>query len=329
MMDESTEARLANLERLVAEQQAEIERLRVGRQLPPAAAPDGRIDRRDLLRKTGVAAVGVMAVGAAAVAATPTPAAAADGDPITMGETTTGSSAAATVAIAPTIPTVGFAFTDNPDFQAMPPALGFPTSVLTVDATAANRIALSAGGPEYGLYASGQRAPILLAPNGVQFPFDDDQPHRFGELMVTTNAAGASLWFCVNAGTPGDWSLVAAPGSASTVGPGQQRLYDSRTTGGRLSSGQTRVISLGIPTVPIRAWLLNLTITETAGTGYLQLYSNAMPSPPQTSSVNWFTSNQNAANSVMTAADSIGNVRVTAGGGGSTQFIVDLLATYQ
>ncbi|MGE0879071.1 MAG: CHRD domain-containing protein [Acidimicrobiia bacterium] len=106
-----------------------------------------------------------------------------------------------------------------------------------------------------------------------------------------------------------------------------QRAYDSRTTAeGRFASNETRTIDLhgaGVP-ISVQAALVNLTVTETDGAGYLVLYSNEVLSIPGTSSINWSTSNQNVANTSTVAVDGQGRVRVTAGPA-STHVIIDVI----
>jgi len=112
----------------------------------------------------------------------------------------------------------------------------------------------------------------------------------------------------------------------------QVRKLDTREPGpltGRLLGGQTRTLAL-TPQLPSTASsaLVNLTITETDGSGYLSLYP-AGTSWPGTSSINWSGPGQTLASSVTVAVSSTGSIDIRAGGGGSTQVVVDLLGFYQ
>ena len=329
------EARVAGLERLVEAQQEEIRRLREG--APPGADPGEPVvvDRRSMLRTVGVAAVGA-AIGGAAVVTSASPAAAANGSPILMGQTTTGT--AATVAAVSPIGTTGFAFADDTSFVPSLPAPGTPSPVVTIAAGSNSGLYASSGladgvtasGGEYGIQTQGGLAALRLTGTAALAPTLDTHAHRAGEFVIESTPSGYFLWFCVKEGTPGDWSMLAGPDITSTFSPvSPQRLYDSRNSDGALSSGQTRVVNLGVPPSPGAAYLLNLTVTNTTGSGFLQLYSNAQATPPSASSINWFTANQIAANSTVTQVDAGGLAKVRAGGGGSAQFVIDLMGWYR
>jgi hypothetical protein len=110
------------------------------------------------------------------------------------------------------------------------------------------------------------------------------------------------------------------------------RVYDSRLTGGPISGGQTRTISVatttgGAPAVPVAASaiLYNLTVTETTGapgSSWLALFPFGTAFPGN-SSINWTSSGQTLANggAVSLGGDRQVNVRDS---GGSTQFILDV-----
>jgi hypothetical protein len=102
------------------------------------------------------------------------------------------------------------------------------------------------------------------------------------------------------------------------------RAYDSRTTGGPLTAGHSRAISLA-SAIPVGAAgaIVNLTVTQTVTSGYLTIYAAGTP-VPTTSSINWFGTNQTLSNQATTAVSLTRSVTVTAGGH-STQFIIDVL----
>jgi hypothetical protein len=118
------------------------------------------------------------------------------------------------------------------------------------------------------------------------------------------------------------------------------RLYDSRTPhiggttrNGPISSGENRPISIEIgnddqvielPVAGVRSAMINLTITETVGGGFLAVGNPGPDGARTTSNINWSTSGQTLANLAVTTLFE-GNLTIFAGGGGSTNFIVDLM----
>jgi hypothetical protein len=119
------------------------------------------------------------------------------------------------------------------------------------------------------------------------------------------------------------------------------RLYDSRTLhvggttrNGPLSGGENRPISIELgnddqtielPVSAVRAAIINLTITETVGSGFLAVGDPGPSGTRTTSNINWSASDQTLANLAITTLFE-GNLTIFAGGGGSTEFIVDLMA---
>ena len=114
------------------------------------------------------------------------------------------------------------------------------------------------------------------------------------------------------------------------------RAYDSRAgsppfTGvkGSINAniGQERDIHILVPGSNVLAMFVNLTVVATTGVGFLAMFAADEvwnPAAPF-SSINWFTNNQITANGVATAVDnSTGNVRIHAGGQGTTDFLIDV-----
>lgn len=108
------------------------------------------------------------------------------------------------------------------------------------------------------------------------------------------------------------------------------RAYDSRLTGGPILSGAQRTISVatttgGAPLVPSGASSVtyNLTVADTVGTGFLGLFPTGTAWAGN-SSVNWFTTNELDANGGVVALGGDRQINVICGGGGSTDFIVDV-----
>jgi hypothetical protein len=117
-----------------------------------------------------------------------------------------------------------------------------------------------------------------------------------------------------------------------------RRIWDSRTpdgslvvpgigAGGKISGGQEITFTLQ-PVVTRFAYgvLLNLTLDQTEGSGYLTVWARGEETPvPPTSNINWYAGNQIVANLVVTRMAGEADVTITAGGPGRTHFIVDLL----
>lgn len=108
------------------------------------------------------------------------------------------------------------------------------------------------------------------------------------------------------------------------------RAFDSRLGSGPILSGQTRTISVatttgGAPLVPptASAVVYNLTVADTVGTGFLGLFP-AGTTWQGNSSINWFTANEIDANGGIVALGGDRQINVICGGGGSTDFIVDV-----
>ncbi|MGZ4673019.1 MAG: hypothetical protein ACXV8K_10205, partial [Ilumatobacteraceae bacterium] len=122
-----------------------------------------------------------------------------------------------------------------------------------------------------------------------------------------------------------------------------KRVYDSRVIDpiGPLGGSATRVISVAngytvstatvdLPdVVPVgaKAIAYNLTITKTVGSGFLAV-APGDATALGASSINWFTSGMTLANGLVVKLDSNRQVKVFCGGGGSTQFIIDVLGYY-
>jgi hypothetical protein len=253
------------------------------------STPTPGTSRRNLLRAAAVGAVGVVG-GAAAFAR---PAAAATGQPLVLGQANTADAVTS--------------LENNGPF----PDLAGPGPVALELKSPGGHVHFvgSPGDAILGTYPDG-----TLAYNGSQ-----------GLRLQTNNEF-------VRVGQAGFGPLLVLSPPI--------RLYDSRTLhiggttrNGPISGGQDRPISIGIdnndqvielPAADVRAAMINLTITETVGAGYLAVGNPGPDGVPTTSNINWSASSQTLANlAVVTLFE--GNLTVFAGGGGSTQFIVDLM----
>jgi len=320
-------ARLALLEERVAAQEAELIELRQGAQVEAAQPAEpavidtddegAHLGRRNLLRAAAIAAA-----GAAASVASARPSAAQNGDPVIAGGTT--NATAPTVLRAPHVPTETFVVTDDPNYLPQLPPLDFPSTLLSAYATTDGRNGVSAIGGTYGLIAGGGLASLLLQQNDTD-PFQDDRLHREGEVLFRDGV----LYACVQSGVPGSWRRIASPFGMSHFVPltTPQRLYDSRVAGGRINAGNTRHIDLPLFTDDApRATLINLTVTDTTGPGFLAAVPSDGPDVPTTSSINWFGPNQIIANTTVVRLGPDFDIKIYMGGSGSTHFVIDQIA---
>lgn len=113
------------------------------------------------------------------------------------------------------------------------------------------------------------------------------------------------------------------------------RAYDSRVAPAtQMAARETRTVSLAtgldragneLIAVPpgATAAIVTLTATETAGAGFLTIYSNAV-SQPATSNLNFTTTGLSIAVSTQVAVDPAGNIKITAGPA-ATHVVVDVV----
>jgi hypothetical protein len=111
----------------------------------------------------------------------------------------------------------------------------------------------------------------------------------------------------------------------------QVRKLDTRAAGalhGKFVPGRTRTLSLG-PQVPAGsvAALVNLTVTNTVGVGFLNLYPAGTPRPG-TSNINWSGSGQSLANSATVAVSASSAINIFCNGFGNADVVVDLVGFY-
>ncbi len=121
---------------------------------------------------------------------------------------------------------------------------------------------------------------------------------------------GSSVFGCTIGYLPPTQSFVPFTGTP--------RVLDTRG-GVKLGPGEERVVDLGIPGA--RTAVINLTVTETVGAGYVAVF-RADIAWPGNSSINWSGANQNIANGVITPVDATGKIKIR-GGDGSTHVIID------
>jgi hypothetical protein len=192
------------------------------------------------------------------------------------------------------------------------------------------------------------KANMYLQPNNSFFgtslktvPSARVDSHVIGELE---NVDG-DLWWCVVAGTPGTWRKLGGPSAAGAfhaLSPG--RVYDSRSaapTPGTISGGQNRTVSVAdkrntttgaVVTanfVPAGATAVtaNITVVSASGAGFLTVNPGGVITV-DSSTINWSTAGQVLANGVTLTLNTTRQLSVVAGGGGSTDFIIDISGYY-
>ena len=136
-------------------------------------------------------------------------------------------------------------------------------------------------------------------------------------------------------------SPFALAGSAAADVTGQLvvlttpiRLYDSRTDavplgGAKLASGNSVIVTAGGgPNGTLMAAFLNVTVTQTEGSGFLRVTGSDLSGErpeAKTSNINWSTANQTIANLALTTVGGENGVLVFCGGGGRTHLVVDMM----
>jgi len=190
-----------------------------------------------------------------------------------------------------------------------------------------------------GLAGSGGKAALRLQGTNAAPPTRSDS-HVRGEIDIDSDG---HVWLCVEAGTPGLWRRIGGPASAGAfhaVNP--VRAYDSRWAGNaRIASGQFLLVSVadghdkstGLVDAPdvvpdgATAVAYNLTVAGTLAAGFL-FVAPGTATGITASSINWFGPGQTLANGSTVPIDTSRQVRVFAGGGGSTHFLIDIVGYY-
>jgi len=185
-----------------------------------------------------------------------------------------------------------------------------------------------------GAQLAGSRAAIYLSGTTNVPPLTRVDAHKVGEIDIDSNA---DVWVCVVAGSPGKWRKLSGPSTACAfhaINP--VRAFDSRWPGGvRINTNETKLVSVadghdlvtGVVNLPnvvpagASAIAFNVTVTQTVGSGFLAV-APGTASTVTASSINWSAAGQNLANGLIVAIDSSRQVRVFAGGGGSTDYLI-------
>jgi hypothetical protein len=346
-----TDARIADLELLVASQAEAMEALLARlvtlegsreRSWTPAdsATPaestgitDDEPNRRNFLRRAGIAAVGA----AAAMVVNPQPASAVvlnGGENFTGDETSftyTGVSSQKKAALR------GTADTTN-STGVIGVAVGEASAGISgTSSTGYGVFGESLTG--YALYSAGRLGLNVLStlafvggpPSAGAFNPGDLVRDGSPNLPAPNSSTEGSVWACVTGGSPGKWRKVAGPGTAGAFHPiSPSRVFDSRS-GALLSPGSARSVSITSvlpvqdPPLVATAATVNITITGTgASSGYLTAYPTGSAAP-NASIINWSGINQTTANGATIALGPGTNSFQLLAAGGPTHVIVDVM----
>ncbi len=201
----------------------------------------------------------------------------------------------------------------------------------------------------YGVYAESDTGIDLAAGGTGRFFMEANV--AVGPPPVGTYALGeivrdkdATMYICIKAGTPGLWRTLGGgntAGSLYLINP--TRVYDSRLPnfGGPLASGASRLVSAAngvdlttgkttaADIVPPGATGItyNLTISGAVNNGFLAV-TPGDAATYSASTINWTSTTPTLANGTVVKLDAKRQVKVFAGGGGSTEFIVDVTGYY-
>jgi hypothetical protein len=106
------------------------------------------------------------------------------------------------------------------------------------------------------------------------------------------------------------------------------RIADTRSDGtGKVATGSS--LDLFVPGLigqGVVGAILNVTITETEGAGFLVSTAGTAPSFNPTSNINWSMADQTLANLTLVPAAGTRGISLQAGGAGRTHVVVDLVA---
>ena len=155
------------------------------------------------------------------------------------------------------------------------------------------------------------------------------------DMAFVTSGPDPALYYVTNGSSQLRRITYDAPPSANASAlaysplPSATRAYDSRfeigVASGRVRAGTTRYVDLGINDPNVKAALVNLTMVDSSGTGYV-VASEGRTEHPSTSNVN-VTTGEVAANTSIVPVDGDGNIVLFASV--TTDVIVDVLGTFK
>jgi hypothetical protein len=310
-------SRIAALEQRIAELEGGLKGVddqTISGPLRHADDPVEPVDRRQVLKRLGVAAAGVAGLSVLSAER----AAATDGAAVLAG---TDNSATVLTAI-----TVGPQLSASPTFAFA--ASGNAGSVVNGVFAAGTNIAVAASGGRLGLNIGSGTSHIRMIPT---VPTNTEGAALLrGEMR--TDTAG-NLWFQHTDGANNALKLAgpAAAGVLHVVDP--FRIYDSRSVA-ILSAGTSRVISaITVPGTPVpstaKAIVATLTLTSTGGNGGFVTITAGDVASTGSSSANWFGPGQTLAVTVISKLDPSGQIKMFNNSAADTHFLLDVTGYYR
>jgi len=256
------------------------------RQTPETDAPHGT--RRGFFGLAAASIAGLVA-GRYAVGADDASAGAVDGEALNLGQknTATGKTELSTSGV---INGAGALVVDAPNAS-----YGVQGSAASIGVYGRGPIGVLGEGAVGGVFAGTDTA-ISLTPTGVSGA--PTTASLKGDISVDADGV---MWFCVADGTPGTWIRLSHGGTRFLDSP--YRVFSSTNpgAGGVFTKGEGRSVQITgvVPGVPANALGVvgNVTIHHTVSAGFVTVFPAGTPLPP-TSSLNWFTTNMQAANAV-------------------------------
>lgn len=223
-------------------------------------------------------------------------------------------------------------------------ATGGTTGVRTLMSVVDDNAGVSVLGGRRGVQVSSCALPLSIIPSA--YPSGPPTSLGYSALVGDVFVDGDGvLYHCTAGGDPGTWQRISGQGTAGALTvTNPTRVYDSRLATGKLHTGQSRLLSvangINVTTgavstpnvVPDGATAIhyNLTITETEGSGYLQVSPNLYSTSVTASSINWTGNGQTIANGLLVKIAASRQVNVIAGGaGGATHFVIDVVGYHR
>ncbi len=157
---------------------------------------------------------------------------------------------------------------------------------------------------------------LLAGPGG---PFSSTE-NLATPVTIEANASYNVSFFCSTGQSVFNVTIGYLPPTQSFVplpAAVTPRIFDSRG-GPKFAINEEKTVDLGIPGA--RTAIINLTVTETVGAGFVAVFP-ADVTYPGNSSINWSGPNQDIANGVIVRVDSAGKIKVRASN--STHVVID------
>ncbi len=314
--------------------QARIEEL----EAPGAQQP---MNRRNMLRGIGVAAVGAAAGGLAFAR----PAAATDGNGIIIGDS-------AQTGTSPTvlIPTTGWSSAPLTGAFTVSNDAGFTNINAAVSCIAAYADSTKPSGHNIGLFAASKGGVGAKLDGPIPLKLTDSTnagaPNQAAGQKGRFQVDNGDLWFCVTDTGSARWRKITGKGVAGAfhlITPG--RVYDSRTGNGgagplgtglnrtisvanRIATGGGAVVEANFVPAGATAVTLNLTAVSTVADGGYMAVNPGGNATVSASSINW-ANGQTIANGIVCALNGSRQLTVITGGtGASADFLIDITGYY-